>query len=172
MVGPDHYHHQRRSVALTVLTWAAVGGHVAVAGAVSSVAAVDAAVFVVGTGVGPGVWQPRLVHTLAHVQQPGSEPEACNQNHYHTEQTGFQSGMGMGVSVLCHFSDRGRPPSGGSSRECTAVSFTTFPPAFLNTIISALYRQWGNHIQSSVHIKPHPLPPSTADRLSSSLIVH
>jgi hypothetical protein len=33
----------------------------------------------------------------------------------------------MGVFVLCHFSDRGRPPSGGSSREYTAVVLTTFP---------------------------------------------
>ena len=66
-----------------LLTWAAVGGHVAVTGAVATVAAVDVAVFVVGTCVGPGVCQPRLVYTLPHVQQPRSEPEP--HNHYHTE---------------------------------------------------------------------------------------
>lgn len=34
-------------------TWTAVGGQVAVAGSIATITAVDAAVFVVGTGVGP-----------------------------------------------------------------------------------------------------------------------
>lgn len=36
-------------------TWTAVGGQVAVAGSVTAVTAVDAAVFVVSAGVGPRV---------------------------------------------------------------------------------------------------------------------
>lgn len=53
------------------LTWAAVGGQVAVAVAVARGAAVDAAVVVVGAGVGPGVGQPGLRGRLPDVQQAG-----------------------------------------------------------------------------------------------------
>lgn len=62
------------------LTWAAVGGQVAVAVAVARGAAVDAAVVVVGAGVGPGVGQPGLRGRLPDVQQArpggGGEKEA------------------------------------------------------------------------------------------------
>lgn len=53
------------------LTWAAVGGQVAVAVAVARSAAVDAAVVVVGAGVGPRVGQPGLRGRLPDVQQAG-----------------------------------------------------------------------------------------------------
>lgn len=53
-------------------TWAAVRGQVAVAVAVAGGAAVDAAVVVVGAGVGPCVGEPGLSGRLPDVQQPGS----------------------------------------------------------------------------------------------------
>lgn len=46
---------QCMSVTMYARTWTAVGGQVAVAGSVAPVTAVDAAVFVVSTGVGPRV---------------------------------------------------------------------------------------------------------------------
>lgn len=52
-------------------TWAAVRGQIAVAVAVAGGAAVDAAVVVVGAGVGPRVGQPGLRGRLPDVQQPG-----------------------------------------------------------------------------------------------------
>lgn len=52
-------------------TWAAVRGQVAVAVAVARRAAVDAAVIVVGAGVGPRVGQPGLGGGLPDVQQTG-----------------------------------------------------------------------------------------------------
>lgn len=52
-------------------TWAAVRGQVAVAVAVARRAAVDAAVIVVGAGVGPRVGQPGLGGRLPDVQQTG-----------------------------------------------------------------------------------------------------
>lgn len=53
-------------------TWAAVRGQIAVAVAVAGGAAVDAAVVVVGAGVGPCVGQPGLSGRLPDVQQTGS----------------------------------------------------------------------------------------------------
>lgn len=52
-------------------TWAAVRGQIAVAVAVAGGAAVDAAVVVVGAGVGPCVGQPGLSGRLPDVQQTG-----------------------------------------------------------------------------------------------------
>lgn len=52
-------------------TWATVRGQVAVAVAVARGAAVDAAVVVVGAGVGPRVGQPGLRGGLPDVQQTG-----------------------------------------------------------------------------------------------------
>lgn len=57
---------------ITALTWAAVGCHVAVTGAVTIVAAADAAVLVIGARVGPVVWQPQLVVRLTHTEEAGS----------------------------------------------------------------------------------------------------
>ena len=42
-------------------TWSAVCCHVTVTGAVAIIAAVDAAVLVIGTRIWPVVWQPQLV---------------------------------------------------------------------------------------------------------------
>ena len=53
------------------LTWTAVCCQVAVTVAVAGGAAVDAAVVVVGAGVGPRVSQPGLSGRLPDVQQPG-----------------------------------------------------------------------------------------------------
>lgn len=56
---------------LALHTWAAVCGQIAVAVAVARGAAVDAAVVVVGAGVGPCVGQPGLSGRLPDVQQTG-----------------------------------------------------------------------------------------------------
>lgn len=56
---------------LALHTWAAVRGQIAVAVAVACGAAVDAAVVVVGAGVGPCVGQPGLGGRLPDVQQTG-----------------------------------------------------------------------------------------------------
>lgn len=56
---------------LALHTWAAVCGQIAVAVAVAGGAAVDAAVVVVGAGVGPRVGQPGLGGRLPDVQQTG-----------------------------------------------------------------------------------------------------
>lgn len=60
-----------RAVAGTAYTWAAVCGQIAVAVAVARGAAVDAAIVVVGAGVGPRVSQPGLGGRLPDVQQTG-----------------------------------------------------------------------------------------------------
>lgn len=60
-----------RAQLLALYTWATVRGQIAVAVAVSRGAAVDAAVVVVGAGVGPRVSQPGLGGRLPDVQQTG-----------------------------------------------------------------------------------------------------
>lgn len=61
----------RAQVLALLHTWAAVRGQIAVAVAVPCGAAVDAAVVVVGAGVGPRVGQPGLSGRLPNVQQTG-----------------------------------------------------------------------------------------------------
>lgn len=52
-----------------VLTWSAVCCHVAVTGAVSVVATVDATVFVIGTSVWPVFRQPQMVEGFSHTKK-------------------------------------------------------------------------------------------------------
>lgn len=54
------------------LTWSAVCCHVTVTGAIAVIAAVDAAVLVIGTCIWPIVWQPKLVQRFAHAEKARS----------------------------------------------------------------------------------------------------
>lgn len=56
----------------TALTWAAVRCHVAVTGAVAIIAAVDAAVLVIGTCIRPIVREPQLVQRFTHAEEARS----------------------------------------------------------------------------------------------------
>lgn len=53
-------------------TWSAVCCHVTVTGAIAIIAAVDAAVLMIGTCIGPIFWQPQLVQWLAHAERDSS----------------------------------------------------------------------------------------------------
>lgn len=54
------------------LTWSAVRCHVTVTGAIAVIAAVDATILVIGTRIGPIVWQPQLVQRFAHAEKARS----------------------------------------------------------------------------------------------------
>ena len=68
----DTIYNEPRCELSLALTWSAVCCHVAVTGAIAIIAAVDAAVLVIGICVRPIVWQPQLVERLPHAEEARS----------------------------------------------------------------------------------------------------